>query len=326
MIPLTSESNRLKTENGYNSDIRSTLGDTIDPPRGFTCSFRPLGPGRPVDSKDLYAATLHALLHYSLQTYLTPAASYTTRGSEPVGEVVVYAVPFAMPVGSTVNAHIVWGLYRSVIAYNMPSNVRETRASIFINGFPVGKIEYTLFPQAPNVAQEPPRNVSKGLTSVSAMQMLSTLGDFSREDLNNAGGYSLRFVLVGGGAPIRRETAYDAIAYAILYTAQYEESSTFTGTRILSVPGGDVVVRFVSYQVGEHKPMTLGFAATVVRSIPRALENCGRFQEAYVLVSAASGQSCGVIGLWKRFPQTNIQSVSGIDSNAPEKSHVAISK
>ncbi|KAL8899282.1 MAG: hypothetical protein Q9207_006274 [Kuettlingeria erythrocarpa] len=307
--------------------FNNSLREEVDPPHGFTCSIRPLGPGRPVLSKDLYDATLHALLHYSLHSYLAPAERYTTRGSEPAREVIVDALPLPLPVGSTYNAHIVWGLYRSVIAYNMPSNVRETRASIFISEFPAGRIDYTLLPLAPIVAKENPRKANTALTSVSAMQMLSTLGDSSRGVPIDAGGYSLRFVLIGGGAAIRRETAYDAIAYAILYTAQFDESSIFTGTRILSVPGGDVVVRFVSYQVGERKPMTLGFAATITKSIPMALENSGRFQEAYVLVTAAEGQTCGVIGLWKReVPQTGIASVSSVNSTALEESHVVTSK
>ncbi|KAL8752629.1 MAG: hypothetical protein Q9184_005670, partial [Pyrenodesmia sp. 2 TL-2023] len=96
----------------------------------------------------------------------------------------------------------------------------------------------------------------------------------------------------------------------VVYTAQYVESTTFIGTRILSVPGGDVVVRFVSYQIGQDMPMTIGFAATIARSIPMALEERGQFQEAFVLVSTAEGRTCGMIGLGKRIdPRMGISSV-----------------
>lgn len=146
---------------------------------------------------------------------LAPAERYSTRGTEPVGEILVDAAPFDVPVGVPLNAHIVWGLYRSVIAYNMPDNVRETRATIMVHGLYMAKIDYTLFPQAPTVAKKESQNVNTALTSELALQMLSSVGHRLRGNADNPRGYSLRFILVGGGAAIRRETAYDAIAYAM---------------------------------------------------------------------------------------------------------------
>ncbi|KAL8969181.1 MAG: hypothetical protein Q9197_004478 [Variospora fuerteventurae] len=279
--------------------LNNTLGDSISPPGGFGCRFRRIGQARRVRSRDLYSATLHALLHYSLQDYSSAAETYSTHGTEPLGGVLVKAIPFLLPVATTLNAHLAWGLYRSIIAFNSPDNIRETLASVFVEGLQVADIEYLNLPQM-RIATKPGPTSFTTLTSATALQMLSAVGDGSKakgQAVGDTSGWRLRFALVTDGQLIRRETAYDAIAYAILWTSQFSESTPFKGTRILSVPGGSCVVRFVSYQDDPNKPMTLGFAATVARSIPVPLEDLG-FQEAFILVVNDEGQTCGAIGLW----------------------------
>ncbi|KAL8961997.1 MAG: hypothetical protein Q9193_001535 [Seirophora villosa] len=247
--------------------------------------------------------------------YGAPAELYSTRGAEPLGEVVLRAVPFVLPAATTLNAHLVWGLYRSIIAYNVPNNIRETLASIYIEGLPVADIEYLKLAPTPMATNQGPGNVT-ALTSAAALQMLSAMGDASKAEASKAeeqvmvdtNGFRLRFVLETDGQVIRRETVYDTIAYAILWTSQYSESTPLTGTRVLSVPGGGSVVRFVSYQA----EMTLGFAATVARSIPTMLESVGRFQEAFMLVQDEEAHICGVIGIWK--DRARSQALSSITS------------
>ncbi|KAI4187263.1 MAG: hypothetical protein LQ348_004119 [Seirophora lacunosa] len=290
--------------------LNNTRENNISPPHGFSCRFRRIAQGRAVSSRDLYSVTLHALLHYSLQTYVAPAEWYSTRGAEPLGEVVLKAVPFVLPVATTLNAHLIWGLYRSIIAYNIPDNIRETLASIYIEGLQVADIEYLKLAPTPIVTNQGPGNVT-ALTSATALQMLSAMGDASNakeQVMVGTNRFRLRFVLETNGQEIRRETAYDTIAYAILWTSQYSESTPLTGVRVLSVPGGGSVVRFVSYQAA----MTLGFAATVTRSIPTMLENAGRFQEAFMLVQDEEGQVCGVIGIWNE--RSRSQALSSITS------------
>ncbi|KAL8832688.1 MAG: hypothetical protein Q9170_004786 [Blastenia crenularia] len=267
---------------------------SIDPPSGFSCKFRRGGQDRSLPSKDLYSATLHALLHFSLQDYSSRAETYATRGPEPRGNVVVNAVPFVLPAAYTINSHLVWGLFYSVVAYNSPSNVRETIASVFIHGLPVADIDYLQASQAPVATEKIAGKPSRNLTSASALQMSST----SDRDLVNLGAYHVSFHFVPGGIGIRRESAYDAIAYSILWTAQFKESTRFTGLRQISVPGGRVVVRFMSYQLRGHDPLTLGFAATIVKTIPQTLESLGNFQESFMLVHTADNEICGQIGIW----------------------------
>lgn len=251
---------------------------------------------------------------------------YSTRGSGPPGEVLVNVVPFTLRVVVALNAqnaHMVWGLYRSVIAYNIPNNVRETQASIFVSGLRVGDIEYLKLPQATAAPEEHLGNLTATLNSASASRMLSAIGDRPITGVSvwpNPAGYNLRFVLVANGEVIRRETAYDTVAYAILWAAQFDENLPLIGTRVLTIPGGSFEVRFVSYQIVQHIPMTTGFAATVAKSIPMLLENSGRFQESFVLVVTADGQTTGIIGLWKRrSPPRNLPSISGV-SHVPSTS------
>lgn len=196
---------------------------------------------------------------------------------------------------------MVWGLYRSVIAYNMPDNNRETLAIVSIFGRQVAEIGYRMAPRAPVSARQVSRSVPSGLTSASAM--LSSVGDrlgAGAKIATSLVGWNLRCVLVDGGQFIRRQTAYDAIAYAMLWTSQYKQESMFTGNRVLSVPGGSVVVRFVSYPMGRHMPMTLGAAATIAEVIPSFLEDNHQFREAYIEVLTPDDQPYGIVGIWKR--------------------------
>ncbi|KAL9594898.1 MAG: hypothetical protein Q9179_005190 [Wetmoreana sp. 5 TL-2023] len=252
-------------------------------------------------SKDLYTATLQALLHYSLLNYQDRARSYDTRGGPP-GAVSVHSVPYGVtPSYQALNAHAAWGLYWSVIAFNNPNNLRETVANIIDNGLLVAQIFYrrafATSPSAPGLLG----NATAGMSFASTLQMFQGEGD---ESVAGAvlpqvpEGYSIRWVLVPNGAKIRRQTAYDTVAYAILWTAQFREPSRFTGTRRISVPGGRVSVYFASWQIARWEPMTFGTAATNARLIPLFLELEKQFQEGFVEFLAPDGQVVGNVGIF----------------------------
>ncbi|KAL8721359.1 MAG: hypothetical protein Q9225_001938 [Loekoesia sp. 1 TL-2023] len=237
---------------------------------------------------------------------MAAAASMRATQSEPAGDVVVRAVPFVLPVVSTLNCYMAWGLYRSIIAYNVPDNRRETVASIAVQGNPVGDIEYLLVAQASEAARAGLEKAPMNRTSAIALQRTSSMMSDPVEKAavpSNPAGYRLSWHFVPNGGAIRRETAYDAIAYAILWTAQFSESTRFTGYRQLSVAGGRVLVRINSFQIGQRDLMTVGFAATVAKSIPEYLEKSGRFREAFVTVEAQSGEIIGQVGIWNREPR-----------------------
>lgn len=217
----------------------------------------------------------------------------------------VRAVPFALPVAATLNCYIAWGLYQSIIAYNVPDNRRETVASIKVHGYLVGDINYLQVAQAPEAAKAAIEEAPTNGTSATALQMMSSMINDPVEKAavpSNPGGYRLSWHFVPNGGAIRRETAYDAVAYAILWTAQFSESTRFSGSRQLSVPGGRVVVRFNSFQTRRRDQLTLGFAATVVKSIPDYLEKSGHFREAFVVIEAQNGEVCGQVGIWNQEP------------------------
>ena len=234
-----------------------------------------VGAGKDLFSRDLYSATLHALLHYSLASYEAHAYPYTTRGSEPPGQVMVYVLPFATPAAFTAqNSHMAWGLYRSVIAFNNPDNLKESAATLFIEVQRVAIIRYLYAPQALNLPQDRIEGATTSLSSGSASQMLQPKDNAAMAD---ALGYRLHWIRAPGGETLRRETVYDTVAHAILWTAPYLESTRFTGIRSISVPGGRTYVRLESYQIGHWDPLTYGFAATVIKAIPKFLEAQGKF-------------------------------------------------
>lgn len=282
------------------------LGESIQQPPGFSCTFRRTGQGKDLPSKDLYSATLHALLHFSLHAYLAPAEGYTTRGPEPVGLVAVKAIPFILPSGETLNAYLAWGLYWSIIAFNIPANTRETIANIVIHGVPVADIDYLKIPQPREATSKRSGEPLANLTSASALQLLDSVDD---DFFNNTmapsdnHGYRVEWAIVPNGDTIRRETAYDTVAYAILWTAQFLETSAVGRFRQLSVPGGHITVRFISFRIDGDAPMTLGFVATVAKMIPQFLESIGIFREAIATVRTPDGRVCGQVGIWnKRLP------------------------
>ncbi|KAL8934391.1 MAG: hypothetical protein Q9211_005252 [Gyalolechia sp. 1 TL-2023] len=291
------------TPAGTSSKIVKTLGESIDQPSGLSCRFRRTGQGNHLPSKDLYSATLHALLHFSLLSYQGHAELYTTRGPEPLGNVLVKAIPFVLPAANTLNCHMAWALYWSIVAFNVPVNTRETLADIAIHGVPMGDIYYLDSPQAPVATKERSREILANLTSASALQMLTIMDDdlphntMARLNTPNLG---IDWHIVPNGGSIRRETAYDAVAYAILWTAQFPESTEVGGFRQLSVPGGSVVVQLMSFQIGRHPPITLGLTATVANTIPLYLEKLGHFREALATVYTQDRRVCAQVAIRKR--------------------------
>lgn len=272
------------------------------------------GHGKEIFSRDLYSSTLHCLLHFSLLSYDTRAETYSTRGSEPPGAVVA-VIPFATaPLFTALNCHVAWGLYWSVIAFNNPENNKESAAAIFIGGRRTAVIRYLQVFQAPVSVKHGFGNATTSLSHGSALQMLRAKDNGvmrSATLMPDALGYRLKWVLAPGGKALRRETAYDTVAYAILWTAQYNEDMRFTGIRSISVPGGRVYVRLESYQVGRWDPMTFGFAATVLKTIPTFLEAHAKFEEAFFQVLTPDNSVCGSIGI---FIKGNVDNLETIDA------------
>ncbi|KAL8727804.1 MAG: hypothetical protein Q9166_005796 [cf. Caloplaca sp. 2 TL-2023] len=292
--------------------------EIINPPEGFSVTIGRSGLGRSLESKDLYSATLHALLHFSLHSYEGHAEIYTTRGPEPPGVVVTSAIPFHTPPAYIPrNCHMAWGLYRSVIAFNYPVNVRESVATIHLDGRRIALVEYLLAPRAQVSAKGGPGNTTTSLSYVSALQMLQANdnGTLTPASLKlDALGYSLRWVFSPVGDPLRRETVYDTVAYAILWTGQFNEDTRFTGIRTISVPGGRTYLRLESYQVAHWDPMTYGFAATVTRSIPQFLETNSRFQEAFAQVLTPDNKICGTVGIFISGDINHLETIEAPDN------------
>ncbi|KAL8860909.1 MAG: hypothetical protein Q9178_002664 [Gyalolechia marmorata] len=209
-----------------------------------------------------------------------------------------YVLPFATPAAFTAqNSHMAWGLYRSVIAFNNPDNLRESAVTIFIEGRRVAIIRYLHDPPALNMPQDRIEGATTSLSSGSASQMLQLKDNATMLDAN---GYRLHWIAVRGGETLRRETVYDTVAYAILWTAPYVESVRFTGRLAISVPGGRMFVRLESLQIGHWESLTYGFIATVIKAIPKVLEAQGKFQEAFFQVLTPDNRVCGTVGIFMR--------------------------
>ncbi|KAL8669504.1 MAG: hypothetical protein Q9168_005906 [Polycauliona sp. 1 TL-2023] len=263
-----------------------------------------VGYGKPLDSTDLYAATLDALLHFCILSYDGVAETYTTQGSNPPGQVLTAVLPFfTAPLYTARNCHVAWGLYWSVIAFNSPANLKESALAIYTDGRRNAVIRYLQATPAPVPVRLELGNATTSLSHASALQMIqfhddepSTSATLALDTI----GYGLKWILVPGGETLRRETVYDTVAYAILWTAQWSEDTRFTGFRSLSVPGGQMFVRLESYRVGRWMAMTYGFAATVIKTLPQLLEAHAKFQEALFQVLTPDGQVCGSIGIFIR--------------------------
>ncbi|KAL8920257.1 MAG: hypothetical protein Q9172_004570 [Xanthocarpia lactea] len=298
-----------------NETLETRVG-ALDPPEGFHLRIGRVGAGKGLISRDLYSAVLHALLHYSLASYEAHAYPYTTRGSEPPGQVMAYVLPFATPAAFTAqNSHMAWGLYRSVIAFNNPDNWKESSVTIFIEDRRVALIRYLHAPQVLNLPQDRIEGATTSLSSGSASQMLQPKDNATMSD---AIGYRLHWILVRGGETLRRETVYDTVAHAILWTAPYLEDVRFTGRRSISVPGGRMFVRLESFQIGHWDPLTYGFAATVVKAIPKVLEAQGKFEEAFFQILTPDNRVCGTVGIFIRDSIQNLQTIEGQDSGGVE--------
>lgn len=262
------------------------------------------GHGKDLFARDLYSTTLHALLHFCLLSYEARAETYSTRGSEPPGAVISTVLPFATaPLYTALNCHVAWGLYWSIIAFNNPANVKESAVAIFVGGRRNAIIRYLQAFKEPVSVIDGRGNATRSLSYASALQMLQTKDDGSMTTasrMSDAIGYRLKWVLAPGGVALRRETVYDTIAYAMLWTAQYNKEIRFTGFRSISVPGGRVFVRLESYQIGRWDPLTYGFAATVLKTIPSFLEAQARFEEAFFQVLTPDNKVCGTVGIFMR--------------------------
>ncbi|KAL9036798.1 MAG: hypothetical protein Q9180_004088, partial [Flavoplaca navasiana] len=295
------------------------VGAIIEPPEGFTMSISRAGHGKPLFLTNLYSATLHALLHFCLLSYEANAETYTTRGPEPPGAVVATVLPFATaPLFTALNCHVAWGLYWSVIAFNNPANVKELAVATATGGRRNAVIRYLDASPAPEPAPVNDRldNTTRSLSHGSALQMLQPQDHGQRTPatlVQDDVGYQLKWLLVSGGEALRRETVYDTIAYAMLWTAQYAEDMRFIGFRSISVPGGRVYVRLESYQVGRWVPMTYGFAATVLKTIPSYLEANARFEEAFFQVLTPDSKVCGSIGIFIRSHMDDLQTIEPPD-------------
>ncbi|KAL8807683.1 MAG: hypothetical protein Q9200_004568 [Gallowayella weberi] len=284
---------------------------SIDPPDGFGLRIERTGEGKALNSRELYSATLHALLHFALLSYHAPAEVYNTQGPEPAGAIVVSVVPFASHARSMAqNCHIVWGLYWSVIAFNSPNNVRESAANVLLYGWRTAKIEWLQVSQARVNAKDGSSNDTTSPSPVSEKQMMR-LGD-----IGDITPLTLKWTMSPTGHPIRRETAYDTVAFAILYTANFQENTRVQGYRSVSFPGGRVFVAFDSNQVGHWPAITWGQAARIVTILPTFLEGQERFQDAFIQLYTPDNQLLGMIGIFNR---RNGDEVTSIDPPHPDQ-------
>ncbi|KAI4228045.1 MAG: hypothetical protein L6R40_008159 [Gallowayella cf. fulva] len=164
--PASTGGNAVKTDS---RDSQTNTARKLDPPDGFSVKIKRSGEEKDLVSKELYSATLHALLHFSLHSYDARAEPYSTRGPEPSGSIVVSAVVFAGPPGYIpLNCHLAWGLYRSVIAFNSPDNVRESVATVSLDGRRSAQIEYLQARKASLIARDSPKNDTTSLSLFSA--------------------------------------------------------------------------------------------------------------------------------------------------------------
>ncbi|KAL8801049.1 MAG: hypothetical protein Q9182_004741 [Xanthomendoza sp. 2 TL-2023] len=282
---------------------------TIEPPDGFRLRIERTGEGKALNSRDLYSATLYALLHFALQSYRAPAELYNTQGPEPTGAIVVSAVPFASLHGYIPqNCHLVWGLYRSVIAFNVPNNVRESAANVFLDGLRIAKIEWLQVSQARVHARDGSSNDTTSPSPVSEMQMMRLADHGELTPL------TLKWRMSPTGHSIRRETAYDTVAFAILYTANFQENTRVQGYRTVSFPGGRLFVAFDSNPIGRWPAITWGQAARVVTLLPTFLEGQERFQDALVQLYTPDDRLIGMVGI---FNKRNDDEAASIDPPHP---------
>ncbi|KAL8765356.1 MAG: hypothetical protein Q9209_007542 [Squamulea sp. 1 TL-2023] len=272
------------------------------------------GSGKNLVSGDLYSATLHTLLHFCLESYRAPAQTYSTRGSAPPGAVIVNTLPLGVPGPFTaLNCHVAWGLYRSVIAFNNPENVKESATTVFARGRRIVIVRFLQAPQVLGTAEDELGNATTNLSHSSASQMLQTKDNgtvTSTTLVANPLGYRLHWVLPPDGDVLRRETVYDTAAYAMLWTAQYDEDMRFTGLRSISVPGGRTFIRLESYQIGHWSPLSYGFAATVIKTITTYLERDAGFREAFFQILTPDNRVCGTIGIFIRENIPNLETLN----------------
>ncbi|KAL8639693.1 MAG: hypothetical protein Q9228_003298 [Teloschistes exilis] len=263
-------------------------------PRGFSSKFTPTVPFRRFNTKDLYSSTLHALLHYSLQDYESAAATFNTRGPPHVpSTVMIHAIPRSVPWPESLNKHMAWALYYSVIAFNNPANNRELSASVFLYDKLVGSIDYRKTSPGLSSADGPAGNAT------ASMAQLLQNEDNQTETGAKESGFSLRWMPVPGGAFIRRETAYDTVAYAILCTAPLQKDTRLIAPERVAVPGGHVYLKIDPGRFGGRwGTMSAGTIAQILPQIPRFLEQDIAFQEAAFEYIAPDGSYAGSVGLY----------------------------
>ncbi|KAL8970465.1 MAG: hypothetical protein Q9183_001513, partial [Haloplaca sp. 2 TL-2023] len=272
-------------------------------PLGFSCSIIRLAPGRPLDKKDLYQATLEALLHYSFGDYESQAEQYTTRG-DPAGSVVVVTRPGTelSPPLRPANRDVLWALYTSVIAFNNPVNVRESRATSRFIDTPTGQVYFyraapiPLTPELPSVDGTGEPNAS----SLSSSRGSRAADEMKKLAVRLTNGYSFQWIRVPGGSQIRRESAYDVIAYAILWTAREEQKEELADDDIRRVafPGSPNYIAFTTYQVKQWKRLTFGEAALFAKTMAVYLELGPIFTEGFFQYLAPDGEIVGKIGIF----------------------------
>ncbi|KAL8689039.1 MAG: hypothetical protein Q9218_005197 [Villophora microphyllina] len=281
----------------------NTLGTyTIDPPPGFSSKIVRSGSSRPLVNRDLYSVTLQALVHYSLEDYEAPAVTYSTRGGPlSPGTVAVHAVARTVPPPQNLNMHMAWALYYSVIAFNNPVNIRETTANIFLYDKLVGHVDYRHALGPMSSAEEPTGNATASAITTSMAQLLQTEDDaVVTKALSPVAdeGFSLRWKILPYGGKIRRETAFDTIAYTILCTGPLDKEARLQGERRVAVPGGRVFLKIDPGRTGRWGPMTVGTIAELAQRMAQFLEVGGTFQEALIEYIAPDGSTVGSLGIF----------------------------
>ena len=189
-----------------------------------------------------------------------------------------------------------------MIAFNNPSNVRESRATSRFLDTPTGQLYFYRAAPTPAVPELPSVDgtAEPNASSLPFSRDSRDASEIKKLAARLTDGYSFRWMPVPGGAPIRRESAYDVIAYAILWTAREEQKEELAvdDIRRIAYDGSTNHIAFVTFQVKQWKRLTFGEAALFAKTMAVYLELAPIFTEAFFEYLAPDGEIVGKIGIF----------------------------
>ena len=281
------------------------LHEPLEPPEGFRCIFETTS-SLPIASINLYAVTLEALVKVSGKQWNAPGQIISLQSKDYPSDVVIILKPFLDRLGRVQarNAHFEWALYRSVIAFNNPRNLRTLVARIIIGRQRVAEIEYSIRHRVSEseVAEFPTSVINNALATSFAVKSTS------HEQLTNgmlpvAGvPFDVRWNTLIGGKTLRRETVFDTAAYVILWTGQQPRHRFMYSLETIKIPGNAMF-----FQI-DPEPPHIGYAITVemfadlVKAMVILLERNRRFCETYLELLTAKKKLVAIISLYEDGP------------------------